>query len=264
MNDDCSKVVCLGTFDESSQVKIICNVDYKIEDAPRFQPWFTEDPTEEETAEMDRLEAVSKGEEEDLIGDAAAAAGDDSDLGKLMKTGEGIVLDTSGKKGAMKASAKQLVELLEANDSLDLPGDLLMKVGKDLLNNKDKTTPELLQMFAKEFGWKTAKEAKAKGKEAALKNNCACPANAAIVLVFDEMADLYFKDGNKNAGATYKKVVKALKDLDFEVTEDNAKSLGKAGKNKVAGLGKGSADKMYEYLTTETIAKLEELRENNA
>ena len=58
--------------------------------------------------------------------------------------------------------------------------------------------------------------------------------------------------------------MKAIKDLGFEITEENAKSLGKAGKNKVQNIGKGSADKMYEFLTTGTIEKLEILRQNNA
>lgn len=45
------------------------------------------------------------------------------------------------------------------------------------------------------------------------------------------------------AGGTYTKVANAIKDLDFEITTDNAKGLGK-GKTKVAGIGKGSADKV--------------------
>ena len=45
---------------------------------------------------------------------------------------------------------------------------------------------------------------------------------------------------------------------------DNAKSLGKAGKNKLTGVGKGSAEKIYEFLSTGKIEKLEELRQNAA
>ena len=51
----------------------------------------------------------------------------------------------------------------------------------------------------------------------------------------------------------------ALKDLDYEVTADNALSLGK-GKNKVAGIGGSSSKKMKEFLTTGTMEKLEEKR----
>ena len=50
-------------------------------------------------------------------------------------------------------------------------------------------------------------------------------------------------------GGTYTKVANAIKDLDYEITTDNAKGLGK-GKTKVAGIGKGSADKVRIYLGT--------------
>jgi DNA polymerase/3'-5' exonuclease PolX len=44
---------------------------------------------------------------------------------------------------------------------------------------------------------------------------------------------------------------------------DNAMSLSK-GKNKVAGIGKGGAEKMKEFLETGSVAKLEEKRAANA
>ena len=61
----------------------------------------------------------------------------------------------------------------------------------------------------------------------------------------------------------YKKAVTALQQLDYEITADNAKGLGK-GKTKVANIGKGSADKIYEFMSTGQIAKLEEKRAINA
>lgn len=70
---------------------------------------------------------------------------------------------------------------------------------------------------------------------------------------------MYTKESNYNAGNSYKKVAAAVKDFDFAITLENAKGLGK-GKTKVAGIGKGSADKMYEFLETGKIAKLEEKR----
>lgn len=60
-------------------------------------------------------------------------------------------------------------------------------------------------------------------------------------------------------GGTYTKVANAIKDLDYEITTDNAKGLGK-GKTKVAGIGKGSADKIHEFVETGKMAKLEEKR----
>ena len=75
-----------------------------------------------------------------------------------------------------------------------------------------------------------------------------------------ELGDYYFKEGNANAGGTYKKVIAAVSKLPFEITLDNAKGLGK-GKSKVVNVGKGSAEKMHEFLETGTIGKLEEKRE---
>ena len=54
----------------------------------------------------------------------------------------------------------------------------------------------------------------------------------------------------------------AIKKLEFAVTEKNAKELGKKGPKKVDGIGASSAAKMYEFLTTGTMQKLEEKREN--
>ena len=51
--------------------------------------------------------------------------------------------------------------------------------------------------------------------------------------------------------------------MDYEITVDNAKGLGK-GKTKLPGIGKGSADKIHEFFATGTIAKLEEKRLANA
>ena len=57
----------------------------------------------------------------------------------------------------------------------------------------------------------------------------------------------------------YKKAIASITVLDYEITEENAKGLGK-GKTKVAGIGKGTADKIHEYYSTGTIQKLEEKR----
>jgi DNA polymerase/3'-5' exonuclease PolX len=77
------------------------------------------------------------------------------------------------------------------------------------------------------------------------------------------LGELYFKEGNANAGSTYVKAVKALSELEYAITADNAKLLSK-GKTKVAGIGKGTSDKIYEFYTTGVIDKLEEKRGNAA
>ena len=61
-------------------------------------------------------------------------------------------------------------------------------------------------------------------------------------------------------GVTYKKVVSALLGLTFAVTMENAKGLSKKGNNKVPNIGKSSSEKIYEFVTTGKINKLEEKR----
>lgn len=69
----------------------------------------------------------------------------------------------------------------------------------------------------------------------------------------------FFFSSSSLKGGTYKKVANAIKDLDYEITADNAKGLGK-GKTKVDGIGKGSSEKIHEFLETGKMAKLEEKR----
>lgn len=57
----------------------------------------------------------------------------------------------------------------------------------------------------------------------------------------------------------YQKAITALLGLDYEITAANAKGLCK-GNTKLPGIGKGTADKIFEYYTTGTIQKLEEKR----
>lgn len=75
----------------------------------------------------------------------------------------------------------------------------------------------------------------------------------------NEFAQLYSKESNSNAANTYRKVCAAVMGLTFEITADNAMALSR-GKTKVAGIGKGSAEKIREFLESGTIAKLEEKR----
>ena len=186
MNDDCTKVLCNGKFDEETQIRIPCSVEYKIEEAPRWQPWYTEEPTEEEIEEMKRLEEVANGGEADNGGEVVAG----SELEKLLKDAEGLEVDTSDSK-AIKATTAKLVKIFETNGTLDLPDDDKMKmkqVGPIVVGNKGLDAPALVKTIAKHFGFKEAKAAKAEAKKAAI--DCANPANAPLVAAFNEMADV--------------------------------------------------------------------------
>ena len=93
----------------------------------------------------------------------------------------------------------------------------------------------------------------------AIKSSCGHPANAALISAMTELSSLYFTEKNQNAGLTYKKVGIAIAEIPFEITADNALGLGK-GKTKVSNIGPSSAEKIFEFITTGTMQKLEEKR----
>ena len=74
-----------------------------------------------------------------------------------------------------------------------------------------------------------------------------------------ELTDSLLSIGNANAGSSYTRAVNALKDVEYEITADNALGLAK-GDTKVKNIGKSSADKIKEFCQTGTMAKLEEKR----
>jgi len=193
----------------------------------------------------------------------------DPEVAKLIAAAENqkVEWNLNSKKGLQDAVAF-LTELLKnhGGKTIDLPDDpqgAKMKVGEVVTRNRDKTAAELITLFVKEFGFKEDKEAKAAKKEAEMEKMVQCVANTPLVAAFQELAELYFKAGNRNAGVSYTKATNAIKDLDFEVTAENAMSLSK-GKTKVRNIGKSSAEKMKEFCETGTMTKLEEKRADAA
>jgi len=256
LDTDSSKIICKGYFDKKLNAHIPCDVMVDTESAPRFIPWYKSKPNKEEEKIMDE-------EYEAAIGLAESTETDKVlHNSSLLRAVQEMQWNTSSSAG-IKAAAAGLTELCCGESSpLDFPPKLKARrvIGKLILDHKTSSAEEILNIVALEFGFKAQKEAKAKEKSEAMKSTCLCPANAKIVEVLKELGDYYFKEGNANAGGTYKKVIAAVSKLPFEITLDNAKGLGK-GKSKVVNVGKGSAEKMHEFLETGTIGKLEEKRE---
>jgi hypothetical protein len=218
------------------------------------------EPTEEEKAEIDRLLDEGSGKQESLD--------TDPDVAKLVKAANKLEWNLNNRKD-LKASTGGLVDLLLGHDGkkVDIPQDRLeaiKKVGPLVVANKEKSASEVIPVLVKEFGFLEDKQEKAAKKEAAIESIVGHPKNARMVAAFQELAELYFKEKNTNAGSSYIKATNAIKGLDFEVTEENAKGLGKAGKNKVDGIGAKSAEKMLEFVKNGTMEKLEEKRADAA
>ena len=68
-----------------------------------------------------------------------------------------------------------------------------------------------------------------------------------------QLSALYYKEGNSQAGMTYRKACAALRELAFEVT--SGKTISR-GKGKVAGIGEKTGEIIDEFLQTGAIARL--------
>jgi hypothetical protein len=211
---------------------------------------------------MNRVIDQAKGKEDP---DALAA---DPDVVKLVKAANELEWKLDNRKD-VKASTGGMVDLLLSHDGkkVDIPQDrqdAIKAVGPLIVANKEKSASEVIPVIIKAFGFLEEKKKKAAKKEAAIGVMVVNPANASIVAALAELAELYFKEGNKNAGSTYTKATNAIKGLEIAVTEENAKSLAKAGKTKVPGVGPKTVQYMVELIQTGKIEKLEEKRADAA
>lgn len=260
--DDGKCVVCNGQFDEDTQRRIPCHFTCPPVDAPRWKPWYETEPSEEEKEEM--AKQIDEYSEAGGVptGKAESGNADKENLLVLVSDKEWNLADGSGRK----AAATEIRDIIAKEGTLNLPQnkkDALVEIFKVLNVNRDKSPDEIISLLIERFGFVKEKKAKAEQKEAAIKGIAACSANVGVIAALQELADLYFKEGNRNAGGSYIKAVQAIKDIDFEITAENAKGLGK-GKTKIQNIGKSTAEKIFEFASTGTIEKLEEKRANAA
>jgi hypothetical protein len=217
------------------------------------------EPTKEEDEEMDRLASEAKGEEPGADSDPAITA--------LIKQANKLQLELHNNEGIKKATAAIYTLLKGCEKAIDLPddeSDAKHRVGAMVAANRSLPVADIIRNLVKELGFREVKDDKAAKKQAALKDSCKCPENLPVVSAFQELAEFYFKEGNRNGGVVHSKVATALQNLDFIVTPENAMSLGKGSKTKVVGIGEKSAEKILEFVATGKIDKLDEKRANVA
>lgn len=252
VNEEGTKVVCPGFYNEESGGYEKCFMEMDLDNFERLK-WFNEKPTEEEEEAM-----------ENEGGEESSSSADLPD--KLLKSLESIEWDpddASKDRKFIKDTTMAIAKIITAEDSPLAISDsaatkVKMTVGPILLQNKDKTMREILDLIIEKYGLKEAKEKASKAKANVTASLCRVRANGGIFDVINELASAYSKESNTNAANTYRKVAQAVKNLDFEITVDNAKGLGGGKKTKVPGIGKKSAEYMLEFLTTGQIGKLEE------
>jgi len=257
LNDDGEIVSCPGHFDDEVMARVSCFYSNSKNKVGRFQPWYQNEPSEEE-------EEVINNQIEENKSAPSFAAQDDKRISKLQKKVKDTFDWQVSNGPGVKATAKALYTLCTKSQhelKLDLPTDErlgITEIGKILLQHRNTKTPdELIQIIVQEFPFVADKAKEHQRQTDVSKAICKHPANASLFLALTELANLYIKEKNGHAGNSYKKVAESIKGFDYEVTEDNAIGLGK-GKQKVAGIGPSSAAKIHEFVTTGTIEKLEE------
>jgi hypothetical protein len=104
-----------------------------------------------------------------------------------------------------KATAK-ILEILTSEDSpdkVDLPkdADKQMKViGPIVVRHLSDSPEEIVSQVVKELGFVEAKAAREDMIKKSIESSCKVPANAPIAKVILELADVYFRSNNQNAG----------------------------------------------------------------
>lgn len=184
---DYDRVHSMGRFDEDSQMRIPCDFKGERRDSKlRYQPFFLEEPTEEQKEEMDKLQEKAQGTD--------ATVGSESSAGKkLLETVQDCKWDlTSGPKG-IKAAAQELVDLVQGKVDLPEGRDPLRVLGQMLMAHKDKGPQGVMEEIIAKYGFKENKEAQKVAKQAALEGACENPKNAPLLMAFQELAELYFK-----------------------------------------------------------------------
>lgn len=229
LEEDCETVVSMGTFDETLSMPIPS--DFK---APRLDSklqrlqWFEQKPTKEEEEEMDKLyEAAKSMGASGGAGASGASGGEGSELRQELLDAAENIEDWSLAKAAKKALKGYQVAIKaigEGKIAFPEGNRVNNEIGQILVQNKktDASAKEIMEMVIDKYGLVEIKEKMEAAKSETIASTCACPENGTMVAAFEELAGLYFKEGNRNAGSTYKRVSSALKDLEVEVTGANA------------------------------------------
>lgn len=170
-------------------------------------------------------------DEQMTVGKESNGEADTSKLpGDLVQAVNNIEWDLSSKQNIKKVTTA-MVELCASETSpIDFPSALAkgkMEVGKMILEHKNESASVVLNLIVAKYGLKEKNAKNAKRRTEQVEAAMTVGANAGIVEAFNELAELYFAEKNSNAAISYKKVIEAIKELDFEITEENALGLGK-------------------------------------
>lgn len=190
-------IKCGGYWDEDLNMKTKCTYSVSNSSAPRLQPWYSEEPTDEQKEEMKEFT-----EKQIALATGKSPGGPPSELLEAAEKLDWV--DTSNPSQRKKACELMYDMCTSGSVKIDFPEDekkAKQKIfGLFATHSKPMSATDVLKDVIKEFGIAAAKaEAKAKQKEA-LATGCNCAANAPLLQAFQELSELYFKGGNSNAG----------------------------------------------------------------
>lgn len=228
-------VTCSGKYDEEIRARKPCYFKCHVEKFSNRVPWRETKPTEEEIAATE------------LALSGFVLPEDAADLFKDIDRFQG-----EGRKEAVKRLVFKSREL-----GINLPEEESQAFNKCLpllLANPTLTSSELLTLVSNEFGTVVKVQAKA----SSVANSTAIAENAPIVSIFTELSDLYYKEGNANAGGTYRKAAAAIRDYDKLISSGMAQLGGRKGSDKLDGVGKKACELIDEFLLTGAVAKIAE------
>ena len=147
LNDEGDVVSCPGYYDEEVGARMSCYYSIGKEDANRLQPWFQDEPTEEEDEMMD------KQLEQTTTSSSTSKSKDDKRIKKLHgKIKDNIEWNVSSGKG-VKETTKSLYPILRT--ILDLPSEeraAMTEIGKLLLQHcNSKSMEEVIVLLVQQF-----------------------------------------------------------------------------------------------------------------
>ena len=182
--EDGGSVFCNGYFDEDTQVRLGCSFKSEIASAPRLDPWYTHEPTEEESMEMDSQDEAAKtgivgGEQTEEV---------NTETKKLMKLASGMEWNISSPDG-MKKAAKDLLSICKKK--LALPEEekrARMQIGKIIAANRTQSATEVLSEVIFQVGYTEVKKQAKKRQQKVHESLCAHSSNTPIMEAFMEMA----------------------------------------------------------------------------
>ncbi len=254
---DNNRFQCNGGWSDELNARISCSLRVAVDKVARL-PFVTEKPSEEE---FEAIKEANKAVDESKVADTES---------KIAATAEGLAeVDFTSREG-MKEGAQRLLDACRELNVKDLGEDDMaarIKIGSFIsqcMSTGDNSINSILTAIVSKLGVeKTEEEQQAAADRAA--GSCTNAANGGMYAMLIELSGFYFKEGNANAGNTYKKAAAAISEVGWVLNAETIKgSQKKGGPYDINGVGKGTADKLAEFFKTGTCEKLEEKRANAA